>query len=143
MATTLINDPVLVRFRKALDDMCGDRLERVVLFGSRARGDAHAESDYDMAVFLRDMEDLSAEMDRLADLGTRLIDQTGEFVHAMPYRAGAYNERTPLMLGIRQIAKVALLQRISETSHLRGPNLPRLQNAHEATCVGVMPNLLW
>ena len=25
----------------------------------------------------------------------------GEFVHAMPYRAGAYNERTPLMVGIR------------------------------------------
>jgi uncharacterized protein len=60
MATTLINDPVLVRFRKALDDMCGDRLERVVLFGSRARGDAHAESDYDMAVFLRDMEVIAA-----------------------------------------------------------------------------------
>jgi hypothetical protein len=34
MATTLINDPVLVRFRKALDDMYDDRLERIVLFGS-------------------------------------------------------------------------------------------------------------
>lgn len=87
MVATLINDPVHVRFRKALDDLYGDRIERVVLFGSRARGDAHAESDFDVAVFLRDMEDRSTEMDRLADLGASLIDETGEFVHAMPYRA--------------------------------------------------------
>jgi predicted nucleotidyltransferase len=101
MATTLINDPVLVRFRKALDVMYGNRLERVVLFGSRARGDAHAESDYDIAVFLRDMDDRGPELHRLADLSTDIIDATGEFVHAMPYHAGAYNERTPLMREIR------------------------------------------
>lgn len=101
MATTLTNDPVLVRFRKALDEMYGSRLERVVLFGSRARGDAHADSDYDVAVFLRDMDDREAELNRLADLSPDIIGETGEFVHAMPYRAGAYNERTPLMLGVR------------------------------------------
>jgi uncharacterized protein len=102
MATALINDPVLVRFREALHGMYGDRLERVVLFGSRARGDAHPESDYDVAVFLHDMQDRWAEMNRLADLGTSLIDETGEFVHAMPYRSGAYNDRTPLMLTVRR-----------------------------------------
>jgi predicted nucleotidyltransferase len=101
MATILTNDSVLGRFRKALDEMYGNRLERVVLFGSRARGDAHAGSDYDVAVFLRDMDDRDEELRRLADLGTDIIGETGEFVHAMPYRAGAYNERTPLMLGVR------------------------------------------
>ena len=90
-----------MRFRKALDEMYGDRIDRVVLFGSRARGDAHAESDYDVAVFLRDMDDRGTELYRLADLSTDIIDETGEFVHAMPYRAGSYDERTPLMLGIR------------------------------------------
>jgi uncharacterized protein len=45
MAVSAIQDPVLSRFRAALDEMYGDRIERVVLFGSRARGDAHAESD--------------------------------------------------------------------------------------------------
>jgi uncharacterized protein len=33
-------DPVLTRFRAALDKIYGERIERVVLFGSRARGDA-------------------------------------------------------------------------------------------------------
>jgi uncharacterized protein len=95
-----VNDPILKRFRTALDEIYGDRLERVVLFGSRVRGDAHEDSDYDVAVFLRDLTDRFAEMDRLVDLGTDILDETGEFVHAMPYRAGSYEERTPVMLAI-------------------------------------------
>ena len=35
-----IDDPILNRFRTALDALYGDRIERIVLFGSRARGDA-------------------------------------------------------------------------------------------------------
>ena len=34
MAATLIDDPVLVRFRKVLGGWYGKRLERVVFFGS-------------------------------------------------------------------------------------------------------------
>ena len=100
--TTLTDDPVLVRLREALKAAYGPRLERVVLFGSRARGDAHAGSDYDVAVFLRDMESRDPELYRLAELCTRIVEATGEFVHAMPYRAGAYDERTPLMREIRR-----------------------------------------
>jgi predicted nucleotidyltransferase len=101
MPTTQIHDPVLARFRTALDEIYGNRIDRVILFGSRARGDARPDSDYDVAVFLRDMDDRYPELRRLADLSTDFIAETGEFVHAMPYRAGSYNEPTPLMLGIR------------------------------------------
>src|SRR5580704_7549014 len=96
-----IADPILRRFRAALDQVYGARLERVVLFGSRARGDARPDSDYDIAVFLRDMPDRGPELHRLADLSTGMTYETGEFVHAMPYPAGAYDERTPLMREIR------------------------------------------
>jgi predicted nucleotidyltransferase len=95
------DDPILKRFRAALDAMHGERIERVVLFGSRARSDAREDSDYDVAVFLRDMAGRFAEMDRLADLGADILNETGEFIHAMPYHAGSYEERTPLMLGAR------------------------------------------
>ncbi len=101
MAKNPPEDPILQRFRAAVTEIYGDRLERVVLFGSRARGDSGPDSDYDIAVFLRDMPDRIAEMYRLADLGTELLDETGELVHAMPYPAGCYNERTPLMHEIR------------------------------------------
>ena len=37
-ATTIADkDPVLARFRRALDEADGDGIERVVLYGSRAR----------------------------------------------------------------------------------------------------------
>jgi uncharacterized protein len=96
-------DPVLKRFRAALDEMYGERLERVVLYGSRARGDAHADSDYDVAVFLRGMADRFAEINRLADLSTKIIvEEDGPFIHALPYGAGLYDDqRMPLMHAIR------------------------------------------
>jgi predicted nucleotidyltransferase len=94
-------DPVLLRFRAALNEAYGERLERVVLFGSRARGDARADSDYDVAVFLKDLADRWIEADRLADIATGILDETGAFIHAMPYRAGAHHDRTPLMHEVR------------------------------------------
>jgi predicted nucleotidyltransferase len=96
------DDPILKRFKAALDEAYGGRIERVVLFGSRARGDAHADSDYDVAVFFRDLSDRWREMDRLADIGTEILDDEGKFVHAMAYPAGAYRDRTPLMHEVRK-----------------------------------------
>ena len=96
------NNPILRHFRAALTEMYGDRLERVVLFGSRARGDADDESDYDIAVFLRNLSNQPAEMNRLADLATDILYSGGPFIHAMPYPAGFYNdELMPLMHAIR------------------------------------------
>ena len=48
MTTT---DPIIAKLRSALVEAYGPRLQRIVLFGSRARGDARADSDYDVAVF--------------------------------------------------------------------------------------------
>ena len=95
------DNPVLKRFRAAVRDIYGERVERVVLFSSRAPCDGE-DSDYDVALFLRDMGDRMTEMNRLADLSTDILYDTGEFIHAMPYRAGFYNDpREPLMHEIR------------------------------------------
>jgi predicted nucleotidyltransferase len=95
------DDPVLRRFRAALTETYGARLERAVLYGSRARGGARPDSDYDVAVFLRDLPDRPREMNRLADLAADILYDVGGVVHALPYRADAYNERTPLMHEVR------------------------------------------
>ncbi len=52
----LLADPILRRLRASLDKAYGARIERVVLFGSRARGDVRPDSDYDVAVFLKEPE---------------------------------------------------------------------------------------
>ena len=96
------DDPILRRLRSALNELYGDRIERLVLFGSRARGDAHEGSDYDIAVFLKDLTDRWREFHRLADLRAEILSDTGAFIEARPFRAGGYRERTPLMHEIRR-----------------------------------------
>jgi predicted nucleotidyltransferase len=98
------HNPILTRFRATLDELYGPRLERVVLYGSRARGDAREDSDYDVAVFLRDYtpDGTTTELYRLADLSTAILYDGGPFIHAMPYPADFYNDpRMPLMYAIR------------------------------------------
>ena len=99
MATA--NPLVLTKFRAALQALYGERIERVVLYGSRARGDARADSDYDVAVFLKDLGDRWNEIDRIVALEGEILDETGAVINALPFGAGSYNERTPLMHEIR------------------------------------------
>jgi hypothetical protein len=102
MAATPTDDPVLKRFRMALDQAYGARIERVVLFGGREQGDARADADYEVAVFLHDLSDRWRELDRLADTGSVILEDTGQWVHAMAYAAGTYHDPTPRMHEVRE-----------------------------------------
>lgn len=94
--------PAMRRFAAAVRALYGDRVERIVLFGSRARGDAREDSDWDVAVFLRGPLHWWAEVGRLADISTDVLYGTGEVISAKPFRAGAYADRTALMHDLRQ-----------------------------------------
>lgn len=98
-----MEDPsVLRRFRSTLDEAYGARIERVVLFGSRARGDAGADSDYDIALFLTGLTDRWAEIERIALIGHGLFEEMGAAINCIPFPAGSWRERTPLMFEIRK-----------------------------------------
>jgi predicted nucleotidyltransferase len=97
-----IVDPIMSRFRAALDEVYGERIERVVLFGSRARGDARADSDYDVAVFLKDLTGFGEEMGKIAEIETDILYDTGAVINALPLQAGSYRERTGLMQELRR-----------------------------------------
>ena len=45
----------LAELKIRLGELLGDNLQRMVLFGSKARGDAQPESDLDVAVLVRDL----------------------------------------------------------------------------------------
>ena len=96
------DDPVLKRFRAALDELYGDRIERVVLYGSRARGDHRPDSDYDVAVFIKNLGSFYEENHRLAVITTDILLDTGADISAIPLRAGAYRDRTGFMHELRE-----------------------------------------
>ena len=101
-ARSIADDPVLIRFRAALAAAYGPRLERAVLYGSRARGEARSDSDYDVAVFLNDDEGLWRESARLAEIETDILFDTGAVINALSFPAGAYVEPTSLMHEMRR-----------------------------------------
>jgi predicted nucleotidyltransferase len=96
------NNPILTRLRTALAEVYGDRLERVVLYGSCARGDHRPDSDYDIAVFIEDPGSFHDESGRLAAITTDILDDTGAVISATPFPAGAYRERTGFMHELRE-----------------------------------------
>lgn len=76
--------------------------DRIVLFGSRARGDARDDSDYDVAVFLKNMTDRRDERRRLGLLRFHVLEETGESIDLEAFAAEDYEQRTGLMRDIRR-----------------------------------------
>jgi uncharacterized protein len=73
-----------------------------VLYGSRARGDARPDSDYDVAVFLEDLNAFDQEAGRIAEIETDILHETGAIINAIPFKAGAHQEHTGLMGELRR-----------------------------------------
>ncbi len=95
------DDRALLRFREALNGAYGNEINRVVLFGSRARGDERPDSDYDVAVFLNNPGELWDDLGILANITTTVMNETGAVISAKPFPAPAYSARSPLMNEIR------------------------------------------
>ena len=65
-------------------------------------GQCQGSSDYDVALFLKDLPDKWAEIDRLVELQVTMLETTGADIHTMPFPAGTWAKRTPLMHEIRK-----------------------------------------
>ena len=61
---------VLTDLKNSLEDLLGDRIWRMILFGSMARGDFAAESDIDVAIIIRGLtRELKHQiLDRVAEV---------------------------------------------------------------------------
>lgn len=93
----------LERFVADLREAYGSRLDRVVLYGSRARGDADEDSDVDALVVLDDCVDFWAEHRRIGDLAIQASEGAETIVSAMPIgRQDFEQRRSPLLLNIRR-----------------------------------------
>jgi len=60
--------PLLRELKARLQELYDERLDRLVLYGSQARGDTHAESDVDILVVLNGPVDSGREIRRMSDI---------------------------------------------------------------------------
>ncbi|MEP0912933.1 nucleotidyltransferase domain-containing protein [Leptolyngbya sp. GB1-A1] len=93
---------VLIPLRDYLKQEYQDRLDRIILFGSQARGDATAASDIDVLIVLKDPVDASAEIDRTSQFIAQLCLEHNLLISRlfMP-RSRFETENSPLLRNIR------------------------------------------
>ncbi len=68
---------LLSELKSGLAMIYGERLKRVYLYGSYARGDEDKESDFDILVVLEDFERYVREVDRTGQLAADLLLKYG------------------------------------------------------------------
>ncbi len=76
--------------QRRLSIRLADRLVRVRLFGSRARGDAHEDSDVDVLILVRSLS--HAEKVDAIGIGAEVSLETGDTLSLLPMTPEAYEE---------------------------------------------------
>lgn len=101
-----INPVVRAALTEAAEELrrlYGDRLERLVLYGSHARGEAHSESDVDVLFVLKDPVEAHWEIKKTSRLSMDLLLKHEVDIHLMPFSASMYKEiHHPLMMNVHE-----------------------------------------
>ncbi|RPH96217.1 nucleotidyltransferase domain-containing protein [candidate division KSB1 bacterium] len=94
---------ILADLRNSLTELYGERLERLVLFGSQARGDAESDSDIDVLVVLRGGVDAGAEIEKSGDIAACLSRDYDTVISLVFVSDRQYATRkSPLLLNVRR-----------------------------------------
>ena len=107
-------NPIEADWRKALDSFArdlravyGPRLDRVVLYGSRARGDAQSTSDVDTLVILDHCQDVQQELERINPLAGRILLNYGVVISALPVGREDFERGSqPLLVNARREGRI-------------------------------------
>ncbi len=94
---------ILRELRKELRKLYGDKLVKLMVFGSWARGEAHEESDVDVVVVLRDMDSQGKEIDRMIDIIFELNLRYNTLISVYPISEVSFAQlKSPLLMNIRK-----------------------------------------
>lgn len=94
---------ILTELRERFAELYGDRLVKLVLFGSQARGDATLGSDIDVMAVLKGEVRPGEELERTGDL-VAALSLKYDVLLSMIFRPEEAFERaeTPLLLNVRR-----------------------------------------
>ncbi len=93
----------LQRFTAELKSLYGPRLDSVMLYGSRARGEGGPESDIDTLIVLNSLGDFWEEFGRISPVASRVSLEYDVVISAIPTGRKEYSEAgNPLLLSVRR-----------------------------------------
>ena len=93
---------MLAELRRGLEEIYGERLVKMVLFGSQARGDAEDGSDIDVLVVLRG-EHGPEEEARADAIAAELSLRNDVVIICMMFSSERYDrEQSPLLINVRR-----------------------------------------
>ena len=94
---------IVREFREKTEELYGERLKNILLYGSCARGQAAEHSDIDLAIVLDGDVTPGREIDRLIDLITEINLAYGVLISVYPISERDYaTVNSPLLLNLRR-----------------------------------------
>ncbi len=94
---------IMLEMQQALKDIYGERIVRIMLFGSHARGDASAESDVDALIVLKGAVKPGEEIARTGGIASELSLKHDVVISCTFVSAERYEtEQSPLLINVRR-----------------------------------------
>jgi predicted nucleotidyltransferase len=104
--TLSLRSPVEAALREARTELAqiyGNRLVKVILYGSHARGEAHPESDVDVLFVLQGDFSFTDELKRTNPLVSQILLKHHELLALLPMAASRLHDPLhPLMINVRK-----------------------------------------
>lgn len=94
---------ILMEIKTLIQELYQDKLDKIILFGSRARGDYRQDSDVDILIVLKNDFNYSQEIEKTSDFIAKLslnydMVISRSFTNSFDYR----NSKTPFFLNVRR-----------------------------------------
>ncbi len=97
--------PILKKLKKGLLQIYGDRIDRILLYGSRARGDNRPDSDIDILIVLKDDFNYSEMLRLSSDLATSLSLENDVVISRVFVSKEQFEHRQiPFLMNVRREA---------------------------------------
>ena len=99
MSITLTNiKPILNEIKQELQELYGDRLVKLILFGSHARGQANPDSDIDLLAVLKSPVSQVQEISYMSELCVKILLDHNELVSIVPMSEDRFNAKGVALL---------------------------------------------
>ncbi len=103
MVSDVLRSPIIQELGRVLRAVYGDRERGIVLYGSRARGDASPDSDYDVLIVLDDFGSADRELQRIDEPVSDLCLRHEVVIACQVVKERDYQRaQTPLLMNARR-----------------------------------------